>query len=220
MLKIVKGRDEKQSRGLNVLRIDASARRTGSISRHLTNNVLETLTRREGVASLTSRDLADGVPLLDETWIGANFTPVDQRTAEQSAILAYSDELVDELEAADVILIGLPMYNFSVPASFKAWIDQVARVGRTFQYTENGPKGTLTGKRVVVSISTGGTPIGSGMDFASAYVRFVLGFLGLEDVTFINADEMGQDADQALEANKSQIATLIDVLTERNQSAA
>jgi FMN-dependent NADH-azoreductase len=205
---------------LKILRVEASARRNGSISRNLTGDILNQLSRREHVASLTTRDLADGVPLVSEAWIGANFTPADQRIAEQSASLSYSDELVDELLAADVILIGLPMYNFSVPASFKAWIDQVARAGRTFRYTENGPEGLLKGKRVIVSVSTGGTPLGSPMDFVSAYVRFALGFLGLENITFISADKVGQDADQALENNKLQISKLITILTGGKKIAA
>jgi len=216
MLKLVKDGNE----GLNVLKIDASARRTGSISRHLTNHIVEKLARDEAINSLTTRDLADGLPLLDENWIGANFTPSDERGAEQLATLALSDELVDELEAADVIVIGLPMYNFSTPASFKAWIDLVARVGRTFQYTENGPEGQLKNKRVIISISTGGTPLGSGMDFSSAYVRFVFSFMGIEDVTFIHADKVGQTQDQALESNQGSISSAIGKILSQTQAVA
>lgn len=219
MLNLLK-KDSDKTAGLNVLRIDASARRNGSVSRHLSNGLFEKLAAKHTIANLAVRDLADGMPHVSEDWIGANFTPADQRSAEQSATLRFSDELVDELIAAAVILIGLPMYNFSVPASFKAWIDQVARVGRTFQYTDDGPKGLLAGKKVIVSIATGGTPSGSPVDFASAYVRFFLGFIGIEDVTFINADKVGQSVDQALEANGSALETIVAAITQATRQAA
>ncbi len=205
---------------LKVLKIEASARCEGSISRLLTNSFVETLGIDMSAAGMTTRDLADGMPLLNEEWIGANFTPADQRTEEQSAVLAFSDELLDEVETADVILIGLPMYNFSVPASFKAWIDQIARVGRSFHYTENGPVGLLKNKQVVVIQSTGGTPIGSENDFSSTYVRFVLGFMGMNDVTFINADKVGQNAAQVLKEQASAISTLATNIAAKMRTAA
>jgi len=130
--------------------------------------------------------------LITEDWIGANFTPADQRSDEQRQILALSDSLVDEIARADTLVIGLPIYNFSVPASFKAWIDLVARVGLTFAYTETGPKGLLTGKRAIIAVASGGTTVGSDADFATGYVRHVLGFIGITDVTLIAADAMDE----------------------------
>ena len=165
-----------------VLRVDASARKTGSATRALTDSLVESL----APANLITRDLADTpLPQVDESWVGANFTPAEDRTEAQKARLAQSDALVAELQQADTVVIGLPVYNFSVPAALKAWVDLIARAGVTFRYTAEGPEGLLTGKKVIVAFASGGVPIGSDYDFASKYLRHVLGFVGLTDVTFI-----------------------------------
>lgn len=181
---------------LNILRLDASARKTGSVSRALTDRIIA---RHQG-ATLTIRDLSDSLPHVDETWIGANFTPADDRTDAQRETLALSDSLVDELAAADVLVIGLPIYNFGVPAGLKAWIDMVARVGRTFEYTAQGPRGLLVGKRAIVAVASGGTEMGSPIDFASGYIRHILGFLGIQDVTFVAADRLAVDPETTIKA--------------------
>lgn len=175
----------------SILRIDASARRTGSVSRELTDSIIARL----GAANVVTRDLATPLALVDESWVGANFTPAGDRTDEQKNALATSDMLVDELRAADTLVIGLPVYNFAVPAAFKAWIDQIVRAGETFRYTETGPVGLLTGKRAIVVLASGGVTLGSDWDFASGYVRHVLGFIGITDVTFIDASGAGQNQD-------------------------
>ncbi|WP_425081497.1 FMN-dependent NADH-azoreductase [Ruegeria arenilitoris] len=177
-----------------ILHIDASARREGSATRDLSNRIVNHL----GAARIIRRDLASPLPLLTEDWISANFTPGDQRNDAQREHLALSDSLVGELQQADTIVIGLPIYNFSVPAAFKAWIDLVARVGLTFSYTENGPVGLLTDKRVVLAIASGGTVVGSEIDFATNYVRHVLGFIGITNVDVVAADKMALDAEAAL----------------------
>ena len=187
-----------------VLRIDASARRDGSISRELTDKVLAQL----NPATTVTRDLADGIPLITEDWIGANFTPADQRSAAQVETLALSDELVAELKAADAIVIGVPIYNFGVPAAMKAWIDQVARAGLTFQYSETGPKGLLEGKRAIVVVASGGTEAGSAIDFASTYMRHVLGFVGITDVELVTADRLMVDAEASMKTANAQLAAL------------
>ncbi len=148
------------------------------------------------------------MPQVTESWVGANFTPADQRSAEQNAVLALSDQLVDELVRADTLVIGLPTYNFSVPASFKAWIDLVVRAGRTFHYSETGPEGLLRGKRAIVAIAAGGTPLGSDADFASGYVRYILGFIGITDVSFVAADAMASDPDGSMAAASAAIEAL------------
>jgi len=188
----------------HILRIDASLRHTDSITRGL----LDRITARFTGATITTRDLSGGLPLIDETWIGANFTPPKDRSAAQNATLAYSDGLIDELKAADTLVLGLPIYNFTVPTAFKAWVDLVARVGLSFQYTDTGPVGLLTGKRAIVAIGSGGTKTGSDLDFATGYIRHILGFIGITDVTFIAADALMVDADIALAAAHSQIDTL------------
>lgn len=188
----------------NLLRIDASARHEGSVSRDLTDRIIARL----GASNITTRDLSGGVPLIDESWVAANFTPADQRTTDQAATLTLSDTLVAELQAADTVVIGLPIYNFGVPAALKAWVDLVARVGLTFQYTETGPKGLLTGKRAIIAVASGGTEAGSAIDFATGYIRHILGFLGITDVDFVAADRLAVDADASLSNARAQVASL------------
>lgn len=191
----------------NILRIDASARTQNSVSRDLLDHIVERFAAA-GDATVTRRDLAQGIGLIDEAWVGANFTPAEDRTDEQKSRLAFSDELVAELQAADVLLIGLPIYNFGVPAAMKAWVDQVARAGVTFKYTEYGPKGLLEGKRAIVAVASGGTEMGSDIDFASGYIRHVLGFIGIEDVVFVAADRMMVDAEATLKSAHEAVETL------------
>ena len=188
-----------------ILRIDASARRAGSVSRELTTKIID---RIEG-ADVVIRDLAETpVPQIDETWVNANFTPADDRTEAQKEVLSLSDSLVGEVKAADLIVIGLPIYNFGVPAALKAWVDQIARAGVTFRYTENGPKGLLDGKRAVVAVASGGTEAGSEIDFATGYVRHVLSFVGIHDVEFVTADRLMIDAEATLKSADAQVAAL------------
>ena len=193
---------------LNILDISASGRRHGSTSRQLSRELIEALETRYGTVSVKRRDLANGVPFVDEAWIEANFTPDEQRSAQHRKTLAYSDELVQELKQADVLLIGVPLYNFSIPAALKAWIDMVARARLTFRYTENGPRGLLTGKKAYVVVATGGVPVGSGVDFATPYLRHALAFIGITDVEFIAADRLNSDKANSLDRARSQIAEL------------
>ncbi len=187
-----------------ILHIDASARRTGSTTRDLSARIVQHL----GAGRIIRRDLATPLPLLTEDWITANFTPADQRDATQRDRLALSDELVKELQQADTVVIGLPIYNFSVPAAFKAWIDLVARAGLTFSYTEAGPKGLLEGKRAILAIASGGTAVGSEIDFATGYARHVLGFIGIHDVDVVAADRMALDPEATLSNAQKAVAEL------------
>lgn len=187
-----------------VLHIDASARSEGSTSRDLSARIVERLNPDTTIR----RDLNASLPQISENWIAANFTPADQRDDVQKDILALSDTLVSEIAAADTIVIGLPVYNFSVPASLKAWIDLIARVGLSFEYSETGPRGLLTGKRAIVAFVSGGTPLGSDVDFASGYIRHVLAFIGITDVEFIAADQLAIDPDKALSAANVAVARI------------
>ncbi|MEM9343261.1 MAG: NAD(P)H-dependent oxidoreductase [Pseudomonadota bacterium] len=184
-----------------VLRIDSSARRTGSVTRELASKIIARLNPSQTI----TRDVSHGIPQINEGWIEANFTPAADRSDTQKGALALSDELVDELKAADTIVIGLPIYNFGVPAALKAWIDQVARAGLTFKYTETGPQGLLEGKRAIVAVASGGTQAGSDIDFATGYIRHVLGFIGITEVEFVNADRLMVDADASLQAAEAQV---------------
>ncbi len=152
-----------------ILRIDASMRHAGSVTRALTDRLVARLRAVSPGSAVTRRDLAAGVPVVDEAWIGANFTDPAERDDAQRAALAESDELVAELKAADTLVIGLPIYNFGVPAAFKAWIDMIARARETFRYTETGPEGLMTGKRALVVVASGGVPVGSAADFATPW---------------------------------------------------
>lgn len=192
----------------SLLRIDTSARRDDSVSRGLVDRILARFADAVPGAAVTTRDLGDGLPLIDSSWIAANFTPADDRSDAQKAALALSDTLVEEVKAADIIVIGMPIYNFGAPSSLKAWVDLLARVGITFRYTEAGPEGLLSGKRAIVAVASGGTPVGSEIDFATSYLRHVLGFLGITDVTFVAADQLAIDPDAALKAANDAVDAL------------
>jgi FMN-dependent NADH-azoreductase len=195
---------------LNVLRIDASARQDGSVSRRLADGLLETLAGRVDGMRVARRDLAGGLPFLDETWVNANFTDPSQRSEAQAETLALSDALVAEVQAADVLVIATPIYNFSVPSTLKAWIDQIARARVTFRYTEHGPEGLLKGKKAYVLVATGGTAVGGEMDFATPWLRFMLAFLGITDVEVIAADRGNARGEDARRLAEEQIGQLLD----------
>lgn len=181
----------------NILRIDASMRQNGSTSRAIADALIDTLSQ-SGDYDVARRDLAvDAAPFVDEAWIGANFTREADRSADQKAALTGSDALVDELEAADILVIATPVYNFSIPAALKAWVDMIARVGRTFHYTENGPVGQLKGKKAYIIAVSGGTKAGSEIDFATPYLRHILSFVGITDVDVIAADAQSGDVVQS-----------------------
>ncbi|WP_164661737.1 FMN-dependent NADH-azoreductase [Tropicibacter sp. Alg240-R139] len=187
-----------------VLHIDTSARRHGSATRELTDQIV----KQNAPARIIRRDLATPLPLITEEWVNANFTPADARSAEQLELLSLSDQLVAEIKDADTIVIGLPMYNFGAPASFKVWVDLIARAGLTFEYSTEGPKGLLTGKRVIVAAATGGVPLGSPTDHLSGFLRQIMGFIGLTDVEFVAAEGMATDPETALQAARDAVANL------------
>jgi len=180
-----------------ILRIDASMRKNGSYSRPLSERLITQL-KRQTPSEVKVRDLADGIPFINEAWIEANFTDVTTRTAEQRSILSCSDALVSELKSADILVIGLPIYNFNVPAAFKAWIDQVVRAKLTFRYNDDGPEGLLENKKAYVILSSGGTQLGSDLDFISDYIHHVLGFVGIKDVTIVDSSGIGQDEEKVI----------------------
>ncbi len=185
------------------LHIDASARTKASVTRDLSARVVARLGGK-----VIRRDLAQALPQISENWIDANFTPADQRDTVQRDLLALSDALVAELQAADTIVIGAPIYNFGVPSSLKAWIDLVCRVGLTFKYSAEGPKGLLEGKRAVIVIASGGTPVGSDIDYATDYLRHVMGFIGITEVEVIAAERIAADADAAIAHARAEVDAL------------
>lgn len=182
---------------MKILQINASARREGANSTRLANAVVDRLKAENPNAELTVRDLAvTPHPMLDEAALGALFTPADQRTLEQAARVALDDALIAEVLAHDVLVLGVPMYNFGIPVQLKNWIDALARVGTTFRYTETGPEGLIKGKKVYLALARGGMYRGTERDAQVPYLKTVLGFLGMTDLRFIYAEglNMGPDA--------------------------
>jgi FMN-dependent NADH-azoreductase len=179
-----------------LLQLDSSPLES-SISRELTREFVKTWKAAHPKGTVIHRDLAANVPKpVDSAWIFSSYTPEASRTPEQKAALAFSDELIAELEAADEYIFGVAMHNFSIPAVLKLWIDQVVRSGRTFAYSENGPMGLLHGKKATILIASGGvyetgTPA-EAMNFVDPYLKAILGFIGITDVKFVRAGGAAQ----------------------------
>ena len=188
-----------------LLRIDASANTETSNSRRLGDLFVEELLNNEGPLNTVHRDLNQTPAFIDAEWIGASYTAENERSEQQRELLLESDDYIKELQMADRILLTVPMYNFSVPATLKAWIDQVCRAGVTFEYSEQGPKGLLQGKRVDIIITTGGVPLSSPVDFVSGYLTQVFNFIGISDVNIIAADGMAIDAEASFNKAAEQI---------------
>lgn len=200
----------------NILHITSSVRSNGSLSTQLSGEFLAKWKAAHPADSVVERNLAtQPVPHLTEEMMGAYFTPADQRNAQAAATIKTSDALVDELLAADVLVIGTPMYNFSITSTLKAWIDHVLRAGRTFKYGANGPEGLVTGKKAYVFIASGGAYSegpAAAYDFVSTYLRTVLGFIGITDVTFIRAEGVAMGEEAVAAAIAKSRAAIGDVL--------
>ncbi len=172
----------------NILHVTSSIRGDDSVSTSLGSKLIKRLAIKDE-ATVVTRDLAkNDLPFIDAERHAANLAPYADRSDAQHGLAKIADELIDELDAADTIVFSVPVYNFTVPATLKAWADLVARAGRTFRYTQNGPEGLLTDKTVYITAATGGTPIGSDIDFMSPWLKFFLGFLGMTDVRIVAAD--------------------------------
>ncbi len=194
---------------LSVLEVTASRRSQDSVSRGLSNDLLDALRQRFGTVDVVTRDLADGLPFVDAGWIEATFTPEEERSQRHRDALAFSDELVAELQDADTIVFTVPMYNFGIPAVLKAWVDLIARARVTFRYTENGPEGLLKGKKAYIIVTTGGVPVGSPVDFATPYLKQALAFVGIDDVEIVAADRLNRNAEDAIDRARAKIADLV-----------
>ncbi len=175
---------------MNILSINSSSNKTTSTSTAYSEKLVAQLLKNNPGATVTERHTTySDLPFINEEILGALFVQ-GERTAEQKKALELSDALVAELNAADTIVISAPIYNFSIPASLKAYFDLVARAGLTFSYTENGPVGLLQNKKAYIVVSSGGTEIGGDMDFAGTYISHFLGFLGISDVEFVKLDQL------------------------------
>lgn len=186
---------------MNILQINASARGTDSASTQLANAVIEKLKAANPSAQLNVRDLGqDPHPALDGNTLAALFTPGDARSVDQQARVAMDDELIAQVQAADVLVLGVPMYNFGIPAQLKSWFDAIARAGVTFRYTETGPEGLLKGKRVYVTLARGGIYRDTPNDSQVPYLKTILGFLGMTDIQWIYAEGLAMGAEVAEKA--------------------
>ena len=195
-----------------VLVIESSARQQGSVSRELTQQLITNWQAAHPADQIQVRDLAaEPVPHLDATLLGGWMTPSEQQSDAEKAALARSNQLTDELLAADVLVLAAPMYNFAIPSTLKAWLDHVLRAGVTFKYSETGPQGLLTGKRAFVLTARGGIYAGSGLDHQEPYLRQALAFIGIHDVQFIHAEGMnlgGEFSEKGLAQAKAKLAEL------------
>ncbi|WP_028311980.1 FMN-dependent NADH-azoreductase [Derxia gummosa] len=197
---------------MKILQVLSSVRAADSNSTVVANRVVDKLKAANPAAELTVRDLGAQAPaLLDGAAVGALFTPPEQRTPEQAARVAEDDALIAEIQAADVVVLGVPMYNLNVPAQLKMWFDAISRARVTFRYTANGPEGLLTGKKVIVAFARGGKYRGTHFDQQTPYLKVALGFLGMTDVQFVFAEgfAMGEEGAKAAFADAdAQIAAL------------
>jgi FMN-dependent NADH-azoreductase len=203
-----------------LLRVDSSARRN-SVSRQLTQKFVEIWKKENPSGEVIERDLATSLPLITDEWTHAAHSDLLALTPAQRETLAVSDALIEEVQAADTIVIGAPMYNLTVSAPLKGWIDQIVRIGRTFLYGPAGPQGVLKDKKVIVLTSRGGafrpgTPTAQ-FDHQEPYLRHILGFIGLTDVTFIHAENQ-KPGDLAEPARAAAIEQLRLAATAVNQS--
>lgn len=186
---------------MKILQINASARSAGANSTRVADSITARLQAANPAAVLEVRDLASNPhPVLDEPALGALFTPADQRTPEQAGRVALDDALIAQVQSADVIVLGVPMYNFGVPVQLKSWIDAIARAGVTFRYTEKGPEGLIKGKKVYVALARGGLYRDTPADAQVPFLKNVLGFLGMTDVEFIYAEGLAMGPDAATKA--------------------
>ncbi|MCF7500556.1 MULTISPECIES: NAD(P)H-dependent oxidoreductase [unclassified Pseudoalteromonas] len=192
-----------------VLVLNSSLNGENGNSTKLTNTFVSQLTEKDQV-TITQRDLSsNAIDHLTQTEMAAWMTDANERSDEQKALAAISDELIGELNDNDLIVIGMPMYNFGIPSTFKAWIDRIARAGITFKYTEQGAVGLVENKKVVVLAARGGVYQGSDIDTQTKYLKDVLGFVGMTDVDFIYAEGLAMPgAEQSLETAQNEIKAL------------
>lgn len=175
-----------------ILYVQSSPRGEASYSNQLANVVIERLLKEHPNATVKTVDLAKThFPHLEEAHLASFFTPAEQHSMRERVAIRHSEEMIGALQEADVLVIGVPMYNFSVPSALKAWIDHVVRKGVTFSYGEQGPQGLVKGKKVYIAVASGGIYSDGAMkamDFVEPYLRMVLGFIGLTDITVFRVE--------------------------------
>ena len=201
----------------HILHVDASvASAEESHSRRLSAAFVDALRAKHPDATVTRRDVdAERLEHITDAFRTSWMAEVDRRTPEQKEIVGRSEALIDELRAADVIVIGSPMYNFTLPSTLKAWVDHVAVAGQTFRYTENGPQGLLAGKKAYLALSSGGVYTegpASGMDHLGTYLNGLLGFLGMTDIETVRAEGVAMGPEKDAEAMKAAMARIDELV--------
>ena len=198
---------------MKILQINSAARSSGANSTRVADSVVAHLRAKHPTAIVEVRDLAANPhPALDEAALGALFTPVEQRTADQIARVALDDALIAQVQSSDIVVLGIPMYNFGVSSQLKNWIDAIAKAGVTFRYTEAGPEGLIKGKKIYAALARGGIYRDTPNDSQVPYLRTALGFVGMSDIEFIYAEGLAlgpESVDKALNSVEAQIVQLI-----------
>lgn len=180
----------------HVLIIESSARQQESVSRQLTRDFIQQWQAAHPGDQINVRDVAaNPLPHLDADLLGGWMKPAEQRSMPEQEAFERSNQLTDELLAADVLVMAAPMYNFTIPSTLKAWLDHVLRAGITFKYTPTGPQGLLQGKRAIVLTARGGIHAGAGSDHQEPYLRQAMAFIGIHDVEFIHAEGLNMSGD-------------------------
>lgn len=179
---------------MKVLVLKTSPRENESVSNMIVDKIVERLSGVNALDEVRVEDLTH-VPFVDKSQTAQEFSDV-------------SEVFISNVEWADVVVIGLPVYNFGVPAILKAWFDQIARAGRTFEYTETGPRGLLENKKVYIAFSSGGTEVAGGYDFATPWLKFALQFVGISDISVVSADRLAVDYDASIEKMHRELEAL------------
>jgi FMN-dependent NADH-azoreductase len=186
---------------MNILHIDSSARKAESISRKLANDLVKKIKTEKD--QLVYRDISSNIPFVAGIKGAGFIIPEEERTEQDKELFKFSDELVDELLAADTIVISTPIYNFGPPAAAKAWFDLVARAGRTFKYEPTGPIGLIDGgKKVYLVVTSGGVPVSSPVDFCTPWFKQALNFLGISDIEIIDSSQLNINDDNLKKAQE------------------
>lgn len=191
-----------------IYHMDSSGRYEESISRKLTKKLVEGLKEKHD-ADVQYRDLNDRMMFVDQGFVEVKGNPDALDENQNDMVVEFSDKLIQEIEAADIIVLGTPMYNFSPPAVVKAWIDLIARPRKTFKYTDNGPVGLLQDKKFYIVVSAGGTEVGSDIDFSTPWLKHCLKFMGITDVDIVAADQMAIDGDASFAKAEKQIEQIV-----------
>lgn len=199
---------------MKILQVNSSARSDASHSSRLSSALVQRIRAENPGATLTMRDLSRTPhPPLDEFALGALFTGAEQRTGEQAARVKLDDALIAEIQAADVVVVGVPMYNFGIPSQLKNWIDAISRAQVTFRYTDKGPEGLLKGKKLYLALARGGMYRNTPNDPQVPYLTMTFGFLGMTDMQFVYAEGLGMGPEAERQALASAHAQIEEVLS-------